>query len=156
MHIIAAKAVGFKFNLSDEWKSYAAQVVKNAQSLAKTLIERGYKLVSEGTDNHLVLMSFLDKEFSGKEADLALENAGITANKNTVPGETRSPFVTSGLRLGTPALTARGFKEKELEFVAHKIANVLDDIKNEALQSETKAELKELASKFIIYERAMF
>ncbi len=156
MHIIAAKAVGFKFNLSDEWKSYAAQVVKNAQSLAKTLIERGYKLVSEGTDNHLVLMSFLDKEFSGKEADLALENAGITANKNTVPGETRSPFVTSGLRLGTPALTARGFKEKELEFVAHKIANVLDDIKNEALQSETKAELKELASKFIIYERAIF
>ena len=156
MHIIAAKAVGFKFNLSDEWKSYATQVVKNAQSLAKTLISRGYKLVSEGTDNHLVLMSFLDKEFSGKEADLALENAGITANKNTVPGETRSPFVTSGLRLGTPALTARGFKEKELEFVAHKIANVLDDIKNEKLQSETKAELKELASKFIIYERAIF
>ena len=156
MHIIAAKAVGFKFNLSEEWKTYAAQVVKNAQSLAKTLIERGYKLVSGGTDNHLVLMSFLDKEFSGKEADLALENAGITANKNTVPGETRSPFVTSGLRLGTPALTARGFKEKELEFVAHKIANVLDDIKNENLQSETKAELKELASKFIIYERAIF
>lgn len=156
MHIIAAKAVGFKYNLSDEWKSYATQVVKNAQSLAKTLISRGYKLVSEGTDNHLVLMSFLDKEFSGKEADLALENAGITANKNTVPGETRSPFVTSGLRLGTPALTARGFKEKELEFVAHKIANVLDDIKNENLQSEIKAELKELASKFIIYERAMF
>ena len=156
MHIIAAKAVGFKFNLSEEWKTYAAQVVKNAQSLAKTLIERGYKLVSGGTDNHLVLMSFLDKEFSGKEADLALENAGITANKNTVPGETRSPFITSGLRLGTPALTARGFKEKELEFVAHKIANVLDDIKNENLQSETKAELKELASKFIIYERAIF
>ena len=156
MHIIAAKAVGFKYNLSDEWKSYAAQVVKNAQSLAKTLIERGYKLVSGGTDNHLVLMSFLDKEFSGKEADLALENAGITANKNTVPGETRSPFITSGLRLGTPALTARGFKEKELEFVAHKIANVLDDIKNENLQSEIKAELKELASKFIIYERAIF
>ena len=156
MHIIAAKAVGFKYNLSEEWKSYAAQVVKNAQSLAKTLISRGYKLVSGGTDNHLILMSFLDKEFSGKDADLALENAGITANKNTVPGETRSPFVTSGLRLGTPALTARGFKEKELEFVAHKIANVLDDIKNEALQSETKAELKELASKFIIYERAMF
>ncbi len=156
MHIIAAKAVGFKFNLSDEWKGYATQVVKNAQTLAKTLIERGYKLVSGGTDNHLVLMSFLDKEFSGKEADLALERAGITANKNTVPGETRSPFITSGLRLGTPALTARGFKEKELEIVAHKIANVLDDIKNENLQSETKAELQELASKFIIYERAIF
>lgn len=156
VHIIAAKAVGFKFNLSSEWKSYAAQVVKNAQALAKTLIARNYKLVSGGTDNHLVLMSFLDKEFSGKDADLALEKAGITANKNTVPGETRSPFITSGLRLGTPALTARGFKEKELEFVAGKIADVLDDISNETLQSKVKAELKELASKFIIYEKAMF
>lgn len=156
VHIIAAKAVGFKFNLSSEWKSYAAQVVKNAQALAKTLIARNYKLVSGGTDNHLVLMSFLDKEFSGKDADLALEKAGITANKNTVPGETRSPFITSGLRLGTPALTARGFKEKELEFVAGKIADILDDISNEALQSKVKAELKELASKFIIYEKAMF
>lgn len=156
MHIIAAKAVGFKFNLSSEWKSYAAQVVKNAQALAKTLIARNYKLVSGGTDNHLVLMSFLDKEFSGKDADLALEKAGITANKNTVPGEIRSPFITSGLRLGTPALTARGFKEKELEFVAGKIADILDDISNETLQSKVKAELKELASKFIIYEKAMF
>ena len=156
MHIIAAKAVGFKFNLSSEWKSYAAQVVKNAQALAKTLIARNYKLVSGGTDNHLVLMSFLDKEFSGKDADLALEKAGITANKNTVPGETRSPFITSGLRLGTPALTARGFKEKELEFVAGKIADILDDISNETLQSKVKTELKELASKFIIYEKAMF
>lgn len=156
VHIIAAKAVGFKFNLSSEWKSYAAQVVKNAQALAKTLIARNYKLVSGGTDNHLVLMSFLDKDFSGKDADLALEKAGITANKNTVPGETRSPFITSGLRLGTPALTARGFKEKELEFVAGKIADVLDDISNETLQSKVKAELKELASKFIIYEKAMF
>lgn len=156
VHIIAAKAVGFKFNLSSEWKSYAAQVVKNAQALAKTLIARNYKLVSGGTDNHLVLMSFLDKEFSGKDADLALEKAGITANKNTVPGETRSPFITSGLRLGTPALTARGFKEKELEFVAGKIADVLDDISNETLQSKVKAEFKELASKFIIYEKAMF
>lgn len=156
VHIIAAKAVGFKFNLSSEWKSYAAQVVKNAQALAKTLIARNYKLVSGGTDNHLVLMSFLDKEFSGKDADLALEKAGITANKNTVPGETRSPFITSGLRLGTPALTARGFKEKELEFVAGKIADILDDISNKTLQSKVKAELKELASKFIIYEKAMF
>ena len=156
IHIIAAKAVGFKFNLSQEWKIYASQVVKNAQSLANTLLERGYKLVSGGTDNHLVLMSFLDKEFSGKDADLALEKAGITANKNTVPGETRSPFITSGLRLGTPALTARGFKEKELQLVANKIADVLDDIKNEGLQAKIKAELKELASKFIVYDRAIF
>lgn len=156
MHIIAAKAVGFKFNLSDEWKSYAHQVVKNAQKLAEVLIKRNYKLVSNGTDNHLVLMNFLDKDFSGKEADLALENAGITANKNTVPGEKRSPFITSGLRLGTPALTARGFKEKELKFVAGKIADILDDIHNTALQAKIKEELKALASQFIIYEKAMF
>lgn len=156
VHIIAAKAVGFKFNLSDEWKAYATQVVKNAQKLAEVLINRSYKLVSNGTDNHLVLMNFLDKEFSGKDADLALEKAGITANKNTVPGETRSPFITSGLRLGTPALTARGFKEKELEFVAGKIADVLDDINNASLQSKIKEELKGLANQFIIYEKAMF
>ncbi|EFS6391599.1 serine hydroxymethyltransferase, partial [Campylobacter jejuni] len=119
MHVIAAKAVGFKFNLSDEWKVYAKQVRTNAQVLANVLMDRKFKLVSDGTDNHLVLMSFLDREFSGKDADLALGNAGITANKNTVPGEIRSPFITSGLRLGTPALTARGFKEKEMEIVSN-------------------------------------
>ncbi|MDL0108769.1 serine hydroxymethyltransferase [Campylobacter felis] len=156
MHIIAAKAVGFKFNLSAEWKNYAKQVVQNAKVLAKILIERNFKLVSDGTDNHLVLMSFLDREFSGKDADLALGNAGITANKNTVPGETRSPFITSGLRLGTPALTARGFKEKEIEIVAHSIADILDDINNTNLQINTKEKLKKLASDFIIYPKAMF
>lgn len=156
MHVIAAKAVGFKFNLSDEWKVYAKQVRTNAQVLAKVLMDRQFKLVSDGTDNHLVLMSFLDREFSGKDADLALGNAGITANKNTVPGETRSPFITSGLRLGTPALTARGFKEKEMEIVSNYIADILDDINNEKLQESIKQELKKLASNFIIYERAMF
>ena len=156
MHVIAAKAVGFKFNLSAEWKDYAKQVVQNAKVLAKILMERNFKLVSDGTDNHLVLMSFLDREFSGKDADLALGNAGITANKNTVPGEMRSPFVTSGLRLGTPALTARGFKEKEIEMVAHCIANILDDINNTNLQISTKKELENLASNFIIYPKAMF
>lgn len=156
MHIIAAKAVGFKFNLSPEWKNYAKQVVQNAKVLAKILMERKFKLVSDGTDNHLVLMSFLDKEFSGKDADLALGNAGITANKNTVPGEIRSPFVTSGLRLGTPALTARGFKEKEIEMVAHSIADILDDINNTNLQINIKEKLKKLASDFIIYPKAMF
>ncbi|EQA3989412.1 serine hydroxymethyltransferase [Campylobacter upsaliensis] len=156
MHIIAAKAVGFKFNLSPEWKNYAKQVVQNAKVLATILMERKFKLVSDGTDNHLVLMSFLDKEFSGKDADLALGNAGITANKNTVPGETRSPFITSGLRLGTPALTARGFKEKEIEIVAHSIADILDDINNTNLQINTKEKLKKLASYFIIYPKAMF
>ncbi|HEC1547691.1 TPA: serine hydroxymethyltransferase [Campylobacter upsaliensis] len=156
MHIIAAKAVGFKFNLSPEWKNYAKQVVQNAKVLATILMERKFKLVSDGTDNHLVLMSFLDKEFSGKDADLALGNAGITANKNTVPGETRSPFITSGLRLGTPALTTRGFKEKEIEIVAHSIADILDDINNTNLQINTKEKLKKLASNFIIYPKAMF
>ncbi|HDX3775116.1 TPA: serine hydroxymethyltransferase [Campylobacter jejuni] len=156
MHVIAAKAVGFKFNLSDEWKVYAKQVRTNAQVLANVLMDRKFKLVSDGTDNHLVLMSFLDREFSGKDADLALGNAGITANKNTVPGEIRSPFITSGLRLGTPALTARGFKEKEMEIVSNYIADILDDINNEKLQKNIKQELKKLASNFIIYERTMF
>ncbi|RQD68682.1 serine hydroxymethyltransferase [Campylobacter hepaticus] len=156
MHVIAAKAVGFKFNLSAEWKVYARQIKTNAQVLANVLKQRGFKLVSDGTDNHLVLMSFLDREFSGKDADLALGNAGITANKNTVPGEIRSPFVTSGLRLGTPALTARGFKEKEMEIVSNYIADILDDINNVKLQENIKQELKKLASNFIIYERAMF
>ncbi|EOG6855737.1 serine hydroxymethyltransferase, partial [Campylobacter coli] len=153
MHVIAAKAVGFKFNLSEEWKIYAKQVRSNAQALAKVLMDRKYKLVSDGTDNHLVLMSFLEREFSGKDADLALGNAGITANKNTVPGETRSPFVTSGLRLGTPALTARGFKENEIQIVANYIADILDDIQNTHLQKEIKEKLKTLASNFIIYEK---
>ncbi|EIK4804413.1 serine hydroxymethyltransferase, partial [Campylobacter jejuni] len=152
MHVIAAKAVGFKFNLSDEWKVYAKQVRTNAQVLANVLMDRKFKLVSDGTDNHLVLMSFLDREFSGKDADLALGNAGITANKNTVPGEIRSPFITSGLRLGTPALTARGFKEKEMEIVSNYIADILDDVNNEKLQKNIKQELKKLASNFIIYE----
>ncbi|EAJ3277347.1 serine hydroxymethyltransferase [Campylobacter coli] len=156
MHVIAAKAVGFKFNLSEEWKIYAKQVRSNAQALAKVLMDRKYKLVSDGTDNHLVLMSFLEREFSGKDADLALGNAGITANKNTVPGETRSPFVTSGLRLGTPALTARGFKENEIQIVANYIADILDDIQNTHLKKEIKEKLKTLASNFIIYEKAMF
>ncbi|MGQ2680490.1 serine hydroxymethyltransferase [Campylobacter coli] len=156
MHVIAAKAVGFKFNLSEEWKIYAKQVRSNAQALAKVLMDRKYKLVSDGTDNHLVLMSFLEREFSGKDADLALGNAGITANKNTVPGETRSPFVTSGLRLGTPTLTARGFKENEIQIVANYIADILDDIQNTHLQKEIKEKLKTLASNFIIYEKAMF
>ncbi|TXE82960.1 serine hydroxymethyltransferase [Campylobacter peloridis] len=156
MHVIAAKAVGFKYNLSSEWKIYAKQIIKNTATLAKALIDRKYDLVSGGTDNHLILLSFLNKEFSGKDADLALERAGITANKNTVPGETRSPFVTSGLRLGTAALTARGFKEEQIGIVANYIADILDDIQNTKLQDEIKIKLKDLASNFIIYERALF
>ena len=156
VHVIAAKAVGFKFNLSDEWKDYAKQVKANAAKLAEVLINRGYDVVSGGTDNHLVLVSFLNKDFSGKDADAALGNAGITVNKNTVPGETRSPFVTSGIRIGSPALTARGMKEKEFEWIANKIADILDDIENKELQAKIKQEVKELASNFIIYDKPIY
>ncbi len=133
-----------------------SQVKTNAKKLGEVLINRGYDLVSGGTDNHLVLVSFLNKEFSGKDADIALGNAGITVNKNTVPGETRSPFITSGIRVGSPALTARGMKESEFELIANRIANVLDDIDNSSKQEKIKAELKELAHQFIIYDKAMF
>ena len=156
VHVIAGKAVGFAENLKPEWTVYAKQVRANAKVLADVLIKRGYDIVSGGTDNHLVLVSFLNKEFSGKEADLALGHAGITVNKNTVPGETRSPFVTSGVRIGSPALTARGMKEKEFEIIANKIADVLDNINDEALHVKIKAEMKTLASNFIIYDRPTY
>lgn len=156
VHVIAAKAVGFAENLKPEWTAYAKQVRANAKVLADVLIQRGYDIVSGGTDNHLVLVSFLNKEFSGKEADLALGRAGITVNKNTVPGETRSPFVTSGVRIGSPALTARGMKEKEFEIIANKIADVLDNINDEALHVKIKDEMKALASNFIIYDRPTY
>ncbi len=156
VHVIAGKAVGFAENLKPEWKVYAKQVKANAKVLADILIKRGYDIVSGGTDNHLVLVSFLNKPFSGKDADLALGRAGITVNKNTVPGETRSPFVTSGVRIGSPALTARGMKEKEFEIIAHKIADVLDNIDNESLHVTIKDEMKTLASDFIIYDRPTY
>ena len=156
MHVIAAKAVGFKHNLSPEWRVYARQVKANARVLGETLVKRGFDLVSGGTDNHLILMSFLNRDFSGKDASAALENAGITTNKNTVPGETRSPFVTSGIRVGSPALTARGMKEKEFEFIGNKIADVLSDISNSKLQAQVKEEVRDLAHRFIIYDRAMY
>lgn len=156
IHVIAGKAVGFKRNLALEWKEYAIQIKKNAKVLAEVLIKRGYNIVSNGTDNHLVLVSFLDKEFSGKDADEALGKAGITINKNTVPGETRSPFVTSGIRIGSPALTTRGMKEKEFEIIANKIADVLDNIEDSSIQEETAKELKELALKFPLYEKSIY
>ena len=156
MHVIAAKAVGFKHNLSPEWKVYAKQVKANARALGETLVGRGFDLVSGGTDNHLILMSFLNRDFSGKDASAALENAGITTNKNTVPGETRSPFITSGIRVGSPALTARGMKDKEFEFIGNKIADVLSDVSNSKLQAQVKEEVRDLAHRFIIYDRAMY
>jgi len=156
VHVMAAKAVAFKEILAPEWKEYAKQVKANAKKLGEVLMARGYDIVSDGTDNHLVLVSFLNKEFSGKDADAALQNAGITVNKNTVPGETRSPFVTSGVRIGSPALTARGMKETEFEFIANKICDVLDDIENVDLQKSVKAELKDLASNFVIYNQSTY
>ncbi|RDU54228.1 serine hydroxymethyltransferase [Helicobacter sp. MIT 00-7814] len=156
MHVIAGKAAGFLENLKPEWKTYAKQVKLNISELAKVLVSRGYKLVSGGSDNHLILMSFLDKDFSGKDADLALGNAGITVNKNTVPGETRSPFVTSGVRIGSPALTARGMKEKEFQWIGGKIADILDDITNTSLQERIAQEVKEMGKDFIIYDRAIY
>jgi len=156
VHVMAAKAVAFKEILAPEWKEYAKQVKANAAKLGEVLVNRGYDIVSGGTDNHLVLVSFLNKDFSGKDADAALQNAGITVNKNTVPGETRSPFVTSGVRIGSPALTARGMKEQEFEFIANKIADVLDDIENTELQASVKAELKDLANNFVIYNQSTY
>jgi len=156
VHVIAGKAVAFAENLAPEWKVYAKQVKANAKMLSDVLIKRGFNVVSGGTDNHLVLVSFLDKPFSGKDADTALGNAGITVNKNTVPGETRSPFVTSGIRIGAPALTARGMKEKEFEIIANKIADILDNIEDTALQASIKQEMKVLAQGFIIYDRAIY
>ncbi len=156
VHVIAAKAVGFAENLKPEWVEYAKDVKANAKALGEVLVKRGYDIVSGGTDNHLVLVSFLGREFSGKDADAALGNAGITINKNTVPGENRSPFVTSGIRIGSPALTARGMKVKEFKIIGEKIADILDNIHSTALQLEIKKEMKELASKFIIYDRATY
>ena len=156
VHVMAAKAVAFKEILAPQWKDYAKQVKANAKKLGEVLVSRGYDIVSGGTDNHLVLVSFLDKDFSGKDADAALGNAGITVNKNTVPGETRSPFVTSGIRIGSAALTTRGMKEKEFEIIANKICDVLDDINNLELQESIKAELKDLASNFVIYNKATY
>jgi len=156
VHVIAAKAVAFGEILKPAWKEYAKQVKANAKVLGEVLVKRGYDIVSGGTDNHLVLVSFLNKEFSGKDADAALGNAGITVNKNTVPGETRSPFVTSGIRIGSPALTARGMKEKEFELIANKIADILDDIENTELQNTINKELEELAQNFVIYTKATY
>jgi glycine hydroxymethyltransferase len=156
VHVIAAKAVAFKEILDPSWKDYAKQVKANAKVLADVLMKRGYDIVSDGTDNHLVLVSFLNKPFSGKDADAALGNAGITVNKNTVPGETRSPFVTSGVRIGSPALTSRGMKEKEFEIIANKICDVLDDIENRDLQAKVNKELEELAKNFVIYTSSTY
>ncbi|GAA8825924.1 serine hydroxymethyltransferase [Helicobacter pylori] len=156
MHVIAAKAVGFKENLKPEFKAYAKLVKSNMQVLAKALQEKNHKLVSGGTSNHLLLMDFLDKPYSGKDADIALGNAGITVNKNTIPGETRSSFVTSGIRIGSAALSARGMGAKEFEIIGNKISDILNDINNVSLQLRVKEELKAMANQFPVYQQPIF
>ena len=151
MHIIAAKAVGFKYNLSDDWKTYAKLVVDNAKVLCDELQKHGFKIVSGGTDNHLMLLDLLDKEYSGKDAESALERAGITTNKNSVPNDNKSPFKTSGLRLGTAALSARGMGKDEMVLIASFIAKVLNNIDDENIACEIKQEVEKLCKKFVIY-----
>jgi glycine hydroxymethyltransferase len=151
MHVIAAKAVAFKEALEPEFKDYALQVVKNARALADGLMRRGFNLVSGGTDNHLMLVDLSGSEITGKMAEETLEMAGITVNKNAVPFDTRSPFVTSGFRIGTPATTSRGLKEEEMEMVAAWIGRALQNVGNEAELASIRNEVKELCRKFPLY-----
>ncbi len=151
MHVIAAKAVAFKEALQPEFKVYAAQVIKNAQAMVKVLMDRGYKIVSNGTKNHLFLVDLIGKEYSGKEAEAALGAANITVNKNSVPGDPRAPFVTSGLRLGTPAVTTRGFKEQEATQIANWVCDVLDNIDKPEQLEQVKQKVLELCSRFPVY-----
>ena len=151
MHVIAAKAVAFKEALSTEFKDYQGRVIQNAQMMSQTLIDRGYSIVSGGTDNHLVLVSLIDKGLTGKDADAALSRANITVNKNTVPNDPCSPFVTSGLRLGTPAITTRGFGLDETKLMTTWIADILDDLNNEDVINQVKNDVIKLCSNFPVY-----
>jgi glycine hydroxymethyltransferase len=151
MHVIAAKAVAFKEALQPEFKTYQQQVIKNAKAMAAVFQKRGYQVVSNGTEDHLFLLSLIDKGLTGKAADAALGAAGITVNKNAVPNDPQSPFVTSGIRIGTPAATTRGFKEAEVEAVAHWMCDILDDIKNPAVIERVKAQAAALCARFPVY-----
>jgi len=150
-HVIAAKAVAFKEALQPEFKTYQQQVVKNAQKMCAVMQERGYKIVSNGTQNHLFLVDLIDKDITGKDADAALGRANITVNKNSVPNDPRSPFVTSGLRIGSPAITRRGFKEAESAELAGWICDVLDNINDESVQAEVKEKVKAICAKLPVY-----
>ena len=151
MHIIAAKAVSFKEAMEPEYKIYQQQVVINAQAMAKTMIARGYNIVSGGTDNHLFLLDLIDKGLTGKQADAALSHANITVNKNSVPNDPQSPFVTSGLRIGSPAITTRGFSEEDSATLAGWICDLLDDIDNEAVSASVKAKVGEICHRLPVY-----
>ena len=150
-HVIAAKAVAFKEALEPEFKVYQQQVVLNAKVMAAVIQERGHKVVSGGTENHLFLLDLIGKEYTGKDADAALGSANITVNKNSVPNDPRSPFVTSGLRLGSPAITRRGFKEEQAKQVANWICDVLDNINDESVIERVKGEVVALCEQFPVY-----
>ncbi|MFZ2330336.1 MAG: serine hydroxymethyltransferase [Atribacterota bacterium] len=149
MHVIAAKAICFKLAMQDDFITYQKQVKKNASVLAQALMERDYQLVSGGTDNHLMLVDLRNKNITGKEAEKALEKAGITVNKNTVPFDTQSPMITSGIRIGTPAMTTRGMKEKEMLQIAELIDRVLSDIDNEKVSQEVHQNVVKLCQQFV-------
>jgi glycine hydroxymethyltransferase len=153
MHVIAAKAVAFKEAMEPEFKTYQAQVIANAQAMAKVLMDRGFHVISGGTDNHLFLLSLLKQGVTGKDAEAALGEAFITVNKNTIPNDPQSPFVTSGLRLGSPAITTRGFKEKESTELAQWIADILDNIHDAQKIAEVKAKVLELCARFPVYQK---
>ncbi|MBE0496333.1 MAG: serine hydroxymethyltransferase [Campylobacterales bacterium] len=156
LHVIAAKAVAFGEVLTPQWKAYAKQVKRNARVLSEVLLQRGFELVSGGTDNHLILVSLLGRDFSGEEASIALENAGITVNKNSVPNDTRSAKLTSGVRIGSAALTTLGMKEKEFRHIAHRIGDVLEEVHNTALHVKIKKELVALLQNFQLYGCATY
>lgn len=152
MHVIAAKAVAFKEALQPEFKVYQKQVVDNARAMAKTMVSRGYRIVSGGTDNHLFLVDLIGKTLTGKDADAALGKANITVNKNSVPNDPQPPMVTSGIRIGTPAMTTRGFKEKEAADLANWICDVLDDHTNDAVINRVQRQVLDLCKRFPVYE----
>ena len=152
MHVIAAKAVAFKEALSDEFKVYQQQVLDNAKALADELVKKGFRIVSGGTDNHLMLVDLRSKNITGKEAQFLLDEIGITANRNTIPFEPLSPFVTSGIRLGTPALTTRGLKEEDIREVADIIADVIGNREDGAVIETAKAKVQAICKKFPLYE----
>jgi glycine hydroxymethyltransferase len=151
MHVIAAKAICFKEAMTADFVAYQKQVVVNAQAMAKTLMQRGFDVVSGGTDDHLFLLSLIDREYTGKDADAALGRANITVNKNAVPKDPRSPFVTSGVRIGTPAITTRGFKAEESEQLANWICDVLDNIDNDEVIEGVKSQVLALCKRFPVY-----
>jgi len=152
MHVIAAKAVAFKEALAPAFTAYQKQVLLNARLFAEGMRARGYKIVSDGTDNHLFLVELLDKNMTGKEAEEALGRANITLNKNAIPNDPRSPFITSGLRIGTPAVTTRGFKEKEIEMLVKWTCDILDNLKDETIIQSVKAEVLALCQRFPVYQ----